>query len=374
MPTEMAHGLNIMKTCEAFAKNGIEVELIVPMRFSISELGGKNPFDYYKVERVFKVKKIFCLDLTPLNRFLGPVSYLIQAISFSLFASFYLLFRPACRRGKKTDIVYSRDAISLVFIGFLKKNIVFEIHEIHRILFEIILGRVKKIVVISKGLKEDLIKKGINSDKILLAPDAIALSDFDIKENQAECRRKLGLPIDKKLVLYAGHLYKWKGVETLVLSSKFLNDDILIVVVGGIKWYLTNFKNFIRKNHLKNILILGHQDYSQIAYYLKAADCLVLTGTEKSKISREYTSPLKMFQYMASSRPIIASDLPSFREILNQNNAFLVKPDNPEALAEGIKLLLSDSNLAVKISTRAYQDVQKYTWDNRAKETIKFML
>lgn len=72
IPTEMAHGLQIMKMCEAFSKfkvksQKLKVELIVPQRFSISSLGKKDPFEYYKVERIFKIKKIFCLDLTPLN-------------------------------------------------------------------------------------------------------------------------------------------------------------------------------------------------------------------------------------------------------------------------------------------------------------------
>ena len=54
MPTEMAHGLQIMKMCEAFVESGVELELIIPLRFHISDLGKKDPFDYYKVERIFK--------------------------------------------------------------------------------------------------------------------------------------------------------------------------------------------------------------------------------------------------------------------------------------------------------------------------------
>ncbi len=83
----MAHGLQIMKMCEAFVKQGVNLELIVPKRFAISDLAKKDPFEYYKVDKNFKIKKLFCLDLTPLNRFLGPVSFLIQAISFAISGS-----------------------------------------------------------------------------------------------------------------------------------------------------------------------------------------------------------------------------------------------------------------------------------------------
>lgn len=373
LPTEMAHGLQIMKTCEAFVKKGTKLELVVPLRFRISSLGKKDPFDYYKVERNFKIKKIFSFDLTPLNRFLGPISFLTQALSFSFFASIYLLF-------KKADIIYSRDRFSLFFTSFFKKNTVFEVHKIQRTLFKGILNRVKKIIIITDGLKDFLLKQGIKIEKILVAPDGMELADFDIREGEKDCRKKLSLPLNKKLVLYTGHLYKWKGVETLALASKFLKEDIIIVIVGGIKWYLNNFKKFVKKNNLKNILILGYQDYSKIPYFLKSADCLVLTGTEKSKTSKKYTSPMKMFEYMVSNRPIVASDLPSFREILSdpltnsgQGNAILVKPDSPEALAEGIKKVLNSPNLAKGISEQAYRDVQKYTWNNRAKKILEFI-
>ena len=390
LPTEMAHGLQIMKMCEAFSKlkiksQKLKVELIVPMRFSTFQLIGKDPFEYYKTEKIFKIRKIFSFDLTPLNRFLGPVSFLIQAFSFSFFTFIYLFF-------KKADIVYSRDRFSLFFTSFVKKNLIFEVHKIHKICFWGILKRVKKIIVISSGLKDVLLRQGIKEDKILVAPDGIDLEDFESVETdicklsspsrnvqinadwiKKECRKKIDLPIEKKLVVYTGHLYKWKGIETLALASRYLPNDTLVVIIGGIKWYLSNFKKFVKKKGLKKIRILGHQDYFKISYFLKSADCLVLTGTKKLEVSRRYTSPMKMFEYMASKRPIIASDLPSFREVLNQNNAVLVEPDNPRALAEGVKRVLENPDLAKRISEQAYKDVQKYTWERRAKKIIKFI-
>lgn len=359
MPSGMAQGLQVIKMCEAFAKQGIDLELVIPRRFHIFPAEKESPFSYYKVEKIFKIKRVFCFDLTPLNRFLGPVSFLIQIISFSVFSAIYLMF-------KKADIIYGRDRFSLFFLSFFRKNIVFEIHKIHKFLFKRVLKKARKLIVITDGLKKALIDKGISANKIVLAPDGIDLDDFRLKESKVECRKILNLPINKKLVLYAGHLYKWKGVETLALASKFLLDDVLIVIVGGIKWYLSDFKKFVKENKLKNILILGHKDYAQIPYFLKSADCLVLTGTQDSETSKSHTSPMKMFEYMVSNKPMVASDLPSFREVLNESNSLLVKTDNPEAMAQGIKKLLDDVDLSKRISDKAYTDVQKHTWDNRA--------
>ncbi|MFH1997247.1 MAG: glycosyltransferase, partial [Patescibacteria group bacterium] len=67
------------------------------------------------------------------------------------------------------------------------------------------------------------------------------------------------------------------------------------------------------------------------------------------------------------------SDLPSIREILNENNSVLVQPDNPEALANGIKQVLQNSDLADRISKQAFVDVQNYTWEKRAEKILKFI-
>jgi len=366
IPTEMAHGLQIMKMCEAFAKQGVELELLVPWRFGISELIKQNPFKYYRVEKNFKVKKLFCIDLTPLNKYLGPVSFLTQAISFAVSAFLYSLFN-------KVDIIYSRDRFSLWPITLIKNNLVYEVHQLHRSSFKFLFKKIRKLVVITKNLKEDLIKKGIDGNKILVASDGISLKDFDIKENQEECRKRVGLPQNKRIILYTGHLYRWKGVETLAMASKFLGENDLIVIVGGIKWYLSNFKDFVKVNDLKNVLVVGHKDYAQMPYYLGAADCLMLTGTKASETSQKHTSPMKMFEYMASQKPIIASDLPSFKEILNEANCILVEPDHPWEMAMGIMRALNDAELSKRISEQAFQDVQKYNWDNRARTIINFI-
>jgi glycosyltransferase involved in cell wall biosynthesis len=76
---------------------------------------------------------------------------------------------------------------------------------------------------------------------------------------------------------------------------------------------------------------------------------------------------------MAARRPIVASDLPSVREILNERNAVLVKPGEPEALAEGIERALKDEELANRIAGKAYEDVQEHSWERRAARILNFI-
>src|SRR4029453_17817516 len=83
--------------------------------------------------------------------------------------------------------------------------------------------------------------------------------------------------------------------------------------------------------------------------------------------STHFTSPLKLFEYMAAGRAIVASDLPAIREVLRHEvNALLVTPGDSTALAGGIERLLADSELAARLARNALNDVDDYTWSRRA--------
>lgn len=353
LPTKRAHGLQIMKTCEALADQGVEVVLFVPRRFRESK---ENPFRYYKVKENFLIKKIFCLDF----------GFFLQSLSFALAVFFRLLFVGS-------DLIYCRDRFSLWFLSFFRKNTVFEVHKTSRRFFAGSIRRAEKIIVITEGLKRELIGNGVNKEKILVAPDGFDPKDFQISESQKECRQKLNLSLDKKLVIYTGHLYPWKGAETLVLAGKLLADDTEIITVGGFENDIKRLKKLAREKGIKNVRFLGHRPYREIPCFLKAADCLVLTGTEKSEISKKFTSPMKMFEYMSSGKPIVASNLSSFREVLNEQVAFLAAPDNPSALAEKIKNVLGDEAEAVLKAQKAFEKVKNFSWERRAKRILDFL-
>jgi len=361
IPTEKAHGIQIMKMCEALSRQGLEIKLVIPWRFNRIK---EDPFNYYNIKRVFKIKKLPSIDLIPLN--FPKIGFWIQSISFSFFAFWYSLFR-------KSNLIYSRDLPCLWLSSFFKKNLVYEAHTFPQyfFLYKQVFQKTKAIIVITKKLKEVFIQKGILKEKILVAPDGVDLNVFDIDISKEEARKKLNLPYNKKIALYAGHLYEWKGAQILAEASKFLDKDTIVIFIGGTK---EDEKEFREKNKdLNNILILGYKPYSEIPYYLKTADVLVLPNSAKEKISQYWTSPIKMFEYMASQRPMVASDLPSLREILSENNAILIKPDNPGKLTQAIAKILKNPDFFDRISKQAYRDVQRYSWSKRAKKIINFL-
>ncbi len=358
LPTEKAHGLQIMKMCQAFALAGLEMELIVPWRFNKIK---KDPFDYYGVKKNFKIRKLPSLDLIPLS--IPYFGFWIQNITFSLAVFFYLLF-------KKTDYIYSRDLFSLWILSFFKKNLIYEAHYFpkHFWLYQGSLNRIKGLIVITRKLKRLYQKKGITQEKILVAPDGVDLEEFNIKKSKEECRRKLNLPLDKKIIGYVGQLKTMgieKGIADLIKAMRTVKHTLCLV--GS-----QNFDEYKKLAKGVDIIFVGQVQHKFIPCYLKSFDVLVMPfpWTEHYAF---YMSPLKMFEYMAAQKPIVASDLPSIREILNENNAILVKPDSPDDLAKGIEQSLKKPDFSAKISRQAYQDVQGHTWVKRTGSIYKFI-
>lgn len=405
IPTEKAHGIQIMKMCEAFAssylppleRGGVDLELIIPRRRNKIK---DDAFEYYKVEKNFKITKLPTLDLVDIIPRLG---FWIQSFSFAKFVVLYFLFRqkghlrqsasPDSRSGDNqrvsaNDFIYSRDEISLWFLSFFKKNLYWESHRGQYSFFaKRVAKKAKGIIVITQGLKDFYVAKGVAEDKILVAPDGVDLDQFHIPDTKYEIRQQLNLPQDKFIVAYTGHLYDWKGAHVLLEAAKQFpislpsgdlpqGDNfqfpINFVFVGGTDSDIAEFKR--EASGLSNILILGHKPHNEIPMYLKAADVLVLPTSSKSDIGRIYTSPMKMFEYMAAGRPIVASDLPSIREVLNENNSVLVTSDSSKDLAEGIRQVLKNPEKSAKITEQARKDAGRYTWENRARNILAMMI
>ena len=102
------------------------------------------------------------------------------------------------------------------------------------------------------------------------------------------------------------------------------------------------------------------------ALYLAAADVAVLPNSSQAQISSNYTSPLKLFEYLASGKPVVASNVPAIREIVqNEQTALLVEPDNARALAEGIQRIHSDRTLHEKIRLSGLEVARQHSWKSR---------
>lgn len=365
LPATSAHGLQLMQMCSAFAGNGYEVELVVPRRLgTITD----DPFDYYGIEKSFKITKIPCIDFIFWSE--SKLAFLIQIISFLLFSKISLMF-------KKYDVLYSRDSMAGIFF----KNIFLEIHSLPKdmgFVYLKILKRAKALIVLTNFIKEGMVKFGINPDKIFVSPDAVNLKKFDIEVSMADARARLQLPLNKKLVGYVGMLRTLgmeKGIDTAVraLSELKARQDIYLVLVGGYKPDIEIYEKLAKEFNVKDrIIFTGMVKHDLVPIYLKAFDILIAPFPETEHYSF-YMSPLKIFEYMASGRPIISTTLPSLKEILNDSNSVLVAPGSHLELARAIEKVLSDGQLSSSISAKALIDAGEYTWKKRTAKILSFI-
>ncbi len=352
MPTDKGHGIQIMENCAAFSAAGHQVTLAVSSWLSADEA---TIFTYYGVSRNFRIVKVPGVGLVPW----GTIGFIIRSVIFSMNVK-----RTLDLRGY--DVIYTRDDV------LVKRGFIYEMHDVRKGYFQRrALRRAGGIVVITRGLADYCWKAGVAEDDIVVAPDGVRLEDFDISGDKMELRKKTGLPKDKNIVLYAGHLYSWKGADVLAQAAASLDKNTLVVFVGGNGPDLAAFK--LRFGSDSHIFMAGWQPYQKLPYYFKAADVLVLPNSAKDDISRLYTSPIKLFQYMASGVPIVASDLPSIREILDESNAIFARPDDPSDLAQKISMLVGDLALGGRLAAKAAEDVQLYSWSARASNILGFI-
>ena len=353
IPSPRAYGLQIMKTAEAFMSAGATIEVVSPTRRYRSP---GDPFAYYGVTHRFELASLVIPDFLHYGRF----GFLVSTIWFSEKVRWMKSFWQA-------DIIYSRDALVLLQYLLLGRILVFEAHHKPTFAARIVARRAHRLVVISQGLREEYEKIGIAKEKIIVAPDAVDEHLFDGVLGQADARAQLGFDEHVKVVLYAGHLYERKGAATLANAAGLL-PEAKCVFVGGSPEEVTVFKK--HWGGAENIRIEGHVPHESVPLYLRAADILVIPNSGKDEDSARFTSPMKLFEYMASGTPIIASDLPSLREILSEDSAYFVEADNAEALATGIKSILVDIRSAQERAERARSVVMEHSWSARGQTIL----
>ena len=400
MPTEKAEGVEAMKLCEAFAKArgytrsddntadtrgnyisgnqrsnqresaSIEVEMVAPRRLNKIK---EDPFAFYGVERNFKIVKLPVIDLIPFLS--SKIIFWIEAISFSVSCLIYLLIYS-----KKEDIIFSHDQISLFLISFLRKNAFYDIHDFPRGgfgLYGCLFKNLAGIITTNKWKREQLIKKfKLNENKILSWPNGVDLEKFDLKISKEEARKKLDLPQDKILVGYVGMLKTMgmgKGIETAIGALKFLLENVMLVLVGGSEEDVDEYEKAAERAGLvEKVNFVGWVKHELIPYYLKAFDVLIAPFPRNDHYEF-YMCPMKILEYMASKRPIVASDLNSIRELISEKESVLIQPESEEALAAGIKQIIENQQFADEISSSAFNKAQNFTWQNRAQAIINFM-
>lgn len=353
IPSGRANSIHVMKMCGGFAQHIPVTLCCIP--------GATYPnihtiFDHYGVTTRFKIKR------------LGFFRKAVNVYFYGILVLFYVF-----RHKQPETLIFSRSIVCSFFLIFFGFNLAHEAHSLHQ--NHRLIGWLEKkiftsknctrIIVITTSLKNALLSTfKIPEHKLLVLPDAAAvtsntpLSTFPLKGTMQSLK-----------VGYLGSMHKGKGMEILSLLSQKLPKETTLHIVGG---DAAEIEYWRQKCDTNSTYFYGQVAHKETANYIRAFDiCLlpnqksIYTGKGGNNIG-SFTSPLKMFEYMAQRKPIIASDIPVLKEVLNNQNAILVAPDDVNAWVAAIEKL-KDENLRNKLGNRAYQDfIENYTWEKRA--------
>jgi glycosyltransferase involved in cell wall biosynthesis len=224
----------------------------------------------------------------------------------------------------------------------------------------------KAVVVVSEGLAEEHVRAGLPEDRIIFEHDGVDLSQYSLVGDRRALRRELGWD-DRPRVVYTGHLFEERAIDVAIKAAAAA-EDVEFVFVGGWPEDLARCEKLAAG--LANVVFTGFVEHAKVARYQAAADVLLMQYSLDAHHA-DRCSPLKLFEYMASGRPMIATDMPTLEGLLNHGeNCLLVPPGSSGALAAAVKKLVKEPLLGEKLAEQARLDVEYYDWDLRAKRIL----
>jgi glycosyltransferase involved in cell wall biosynthesis len=274
--------------------------------------------------------------------------------------------RYAKRRDVPLIVTYHGDWVES-FGGFIRRaSLVFH----NKYLVDKVLSYADVIISPSEYYIEESSFLGKYRDRIVAIPNGINIAEFDICYSKEECRKKLGIPLDKKIVLYFGYLSPYKGPDVLIRAmSRIVRNVPNVELIFAGKGVMNDELEMLSKRLgvEKNVEFAGFVEDSLKVFYYKAADVFCLPsmmGTE--------CYPLTILEAMACAVPIVASKIGGIPDaVKDEENGLLVSPSDSGALADAIIYLLENEDVREKMGKKGKKKVESYSWERIAAETEK---
>lgn len=230
------------------------------------------------------------------------------------------------------------------------------------------------VVTVSEPLREELLARGIEGDRIVCHPNGVDPDRFDPARfddgARSGLRARYGIPADALLVSFVGTFGRWHGAEVLARAAvELVPDGIRFLFVG----------DGLRAQEVSGILsaagsaavLAGVVPIDEIPLHLAASDVLVSPHVRNPDGSPFFGSPTKLFEYMAAGRAIVASDLDQIGEVLADDAAVLVEPGSVESLTRAIRSLAADPERRAALGRTARERVlARYTWHHHVRAIL----
>ena len=233
------------------------------------------------------------------------------------------------------------------------------------------------VVVVSEALREELLGRGIPSERILVNPNAVDPDTFRPGCGGQELRARLGFSPADVVVCFLGTFSYWHGVQVLQETiHQLLREEspcrgvfqirFLLVGEGPLRWELRQASAEFERTG--TVVFAGTVPHSQVPAYLDASDILVSPHIPMPDGRPFFGSPTKLFEYMAMGKGIVASDLDQIGRVLrHQETAWLVTPGDPKDLAAAIRLLAGQPDTRNRLGKAARNAaLARHTWSQNA--------
>ncbi|MGB0563501.1 MAG: glycosyltransferase [Spirulinaceae cyanobacterium] len=375
LPSPMADSIQIAKMSQAFGQQLGSFELITsgdwrslfsaqPDRRFAAWYGLQHPCTITRLPILWRLPEVF----DPWAY--APRGYIKAALLYCAWRKFWARLR------RSNFVIYTRTPFLVPLLLKQNQRVVLEFHEpLEPPQFDprwFAHPQFLGLVTLATELAEGYQAQGLPPEQVCLAPSAAEISAFLPEQHQDAARQQLGLPSDRPILAYAGQLYDYKGIP-LMLDLAAALPDFELLLIGGAMEDIETVRSRCRERNLTNVRLVGHVSQQALPGYLYAADILLLPTSKQWELAST-TSPLKLFDYMAVRRPIVAADLPNVATVLRDGvNGRLAEADNVAAFRGAIADLLANPAEAQRFAQQAYADVQKRTWGDRARHILQFI-
>lgn len=364
IPSTTANSVHVMKMCQALTEEGHDVNLIIPERNGAPGETEDDVFRDYGVNAQFKITRL-------------KISKVWRTWDFALAAVL------AAKRGE-TEMVFSR----LLPAAFLSTTAgiptIFEIHDVPRgltgsRLFPYLLGRgyLRRLVVLTEALRsrvEEVWPEAMQRVDVLVAHDAVDLQGFYNLPSPSQARQKVGM--DERFTAgYVGSLYHGRGIEAILAMAKEC-PEVYFHIVGGPEEMASSFARHLKMHGIGNVGFKGYVPHTNVPDHLAACEVLLMPYERIVGVSglggntADVCSPLKMFEYLAAGRMVIASDLPVFREVVDDKCMLLLPPEDVSTWTKAIRKAQNDVSWRKKYADAGMALVQNYSWRARARNCL----
>jgi len=230
------------------------------------------------------------------------------------------------------------------------------------------------VIAVTQRIKEILIKRGVDENKITVIPNGADVNLFrPISDVIAvnKLRNKYSINENTRVVMFVGSLAYWQGVEYLIQSAplvlKAAPDTMFFIVgEGELKNELITLAKKIGVSD--KCIFTGNVPYEKVPLYINMADVCIVP----KKILGFGYSPLKLYEYMACGKPVVATKTAGFEILEKYNAGLLVNPENPEEFSNAIIKLLLNRKLGEQMGANGRElVVREYSWESAAKKTIE---